>query len=82
MDTLSNFPGPDARMQDNLNKTCSQIADCIGNRPKRGLVAIAIDEVIGADKTVWEAYDETPLTQVSKDVVKEFLWREKSTSRR
>ena len=62
-----------ARLQDNLDKACSQIANRIGNTRKRGLVAIGIDKVIGADKTIWETYDETALMQVSNDGVKEFL---------
>jgi hypothetical protein len=62
-----------ARLQDNLDKACSQIANRIDNTNKKGLVAIGIDKVIGADKTVWETYDETALTRVSNDIVKKFL---------
>lgn len=62
-----------AQLQYNLDKACSQIADRIGNTRKRGLVAIGIDKVIGADKTVWEVSDETALIQVSNDIVRTFL---------
>ena len=62
-----------ARLQENLDKACSQIATRIANTRKRGLVAIGIDKVVGTDKTIWEAYDETALTQASNSSVKEFL---------
>lgn len=62
-----------ARLQDNLDKACSQIANRIGGARKRGFVAFGIDKVFGTDKTVWEAYDETALTQASNSVLKEFL---------
>ncbi len=61
------------RLQENLDKACSQIAARIGNTQKRGLVAIGIDKVIGADKAVWEVYNETALIQRASNLVKEFL---------
>jgi len=62
-----------AQLQYNLDKACSQIAERIGDTLKRGFVAIGIDKVIGADRALWEVYDEAALIQVSNDIVKTFL---------
>src|SRR4030042_5669869 len=63
-----------SQLQYNLERACSQIATRIGSTGKWGLVAIGIDKVSGADKTVWEVPHEAVLIAHASNIVKNFLF--------
>jgi len=62
-----------SRLQQNLDKACSQIAARIEGTKKRGIVAIGIDKILDAHKNIWTVKDESSLISASRGFMDQFL---------
>lgn len=62
-----------SQLKYNLERACSQIAKRIGLPRQWGLVAIGVDKISNADRTVWEVPHEAVLKAHASSLVKNYL---------